>query len=141
MATTMQRPTRRAADAAKWTELFSKAVREGVQVRQTGSGLWIATSGTDRRAAYVVSLHECECPGHANHGYCKHRAMLAWTLGVLTIGAPGPEPPTPAAPAGRLAGLSPAKVVMLKADAMKRHALYGAPLVNVETGEVIADAA
>jgi hypothetical protein len=141
MAMTMQRRTRRPADAAKWMELFGKAVREGVQVRQTGSGLWIATSGTDRQAAYVVSLHECECPGHAYHGYCKHRALLAWTLGVLTIGTPDPEPPTPAAPARRLAGLSPADVVMLKADAMKQHVFHGAPLVNVETGEVIADAA
>lgn len=141
MATTMQRRTRRVADAAKWTDLFSKAVREGVEVRQTGSGLWIASSGTDRQAAYVVSLHACECPGHEYHGYCKHRALLAWTLGVLTIGAPDPEPPTPAAPAGRLTALTPAEVVMLKADAMKQHALHGAPLVNVETGEVLAAAA
>lgn len=141
MATVMQRRTRRVADDAKWTELFSKAVREGVQVRQTGSGLWIATSGTDRQAAYVVNLHACECPGHEYHGYCKHRALLAWTLGALTIGAPDPEPPTPAAPAARLAGLTPADVVMLKADAMKRYALHGAALVNVETGEVIAEVA
>jgi hypothetical protein len=134
----MQRRTRRPADATKWTELFSKAVREGVQVRQTGSGLWIATSGTDRQAAYVVSLHECECPGHEYHGYCKHRAMLAWTLGVLTFSTPDPEPPTPAAPAGRLTN---AEVIALKADAMKRHCLHGDPLVNPLTGEVIADAA
>jgi len=77
--------TRRVADGAKWAELFGKAVREEVEVRQTGSGLWIATSGTDRTAAYVVSLPECECPGHTYHGYCKHRAMLAWTPGVLTL--------------------------------------------------------
>ncbi len=107
VATTMQR-TRRPADTAKWAGLFGKAVREGVEVRQTGSGAWIATSGTDRRAAYVVNLGECECPGHTYHGYCKHRAMLAWTLGVLVLGgdtsperAPDPEPPTPAAPAYR----------------------------------------
>ena len=140
---TMMR-TRRTADAAKWAELFGKAVREGVEVRQTGSGLWIATSGTDRTAAYVVELRECECPGHTYHGFCEHRALLAWTLGVLTLGrdtGPDPELPTPAAPAGRAAGLSPAKVVMLKADAMTRHPLSGTPLVNVDMGEVIADAA
>jgi hypothetical protein len=143
MATTIQGRTRRAADAAKWTELFGKAVREGVQVRQTGAGLWIATSGTDRRAAYVLSLHECECPGHAYHGYCKHRALLAWTLGVLTFGAPDPEPPTPAAPAARRNpfNLSDRQMVAAKADAMKQHVFHGAPLVSVETGEVIADAA
>src|SRR5215211_3088345 len=85
------------ATPAKWSELFGKAVREGVAVRQTGAGMWIATSASDARAAYVVSLGECECRGHEFHGYCKHRALLAWTLGVLTLGAP--EPPTPAAPA------------------------------------------
>jgi hypothetical protein len=83
---------------AKWQELFAKAVREGVQVRQLGSGQWVATSGTDNAKAYAVSLHACECPGHEYHGRCKHRAALAFRLGVLTIGL-DPEPPTPAAPA------------------------------------------
>ncbi|HEV2108520.1 MAG TPA: hypothetical protein VGR16_09690, partial [Thermomicrobiales bacterium] len=116
------------ATPAKWTELFSKAVRETVNVRQLGSGAWIATSGTDRRSAYVVSLDECECPGHEYHGYCKHRAMLAWTLGVLTIGAPEPEPPTPAAPAARRTpfNLSDAEMVAAKADAMRQHIYHGA---------------
>ena len=147
MATTMQR-TRRPADGAKWAELFGKAVREGVEVRQTGSGLWIATSGTDRTAAYVVELRECECPGHTYHGYCKHRAMLAWTLGVLTLGGdagPEPEPPTPAAPAMAVRrnpfNLSDAEMVAAKADAMRQHIYHGAPLVSPVTGEVIAQAA
>ena len=105
------------ATPAKWTQLFEKAVREGVAVRQTGAGFWIATSGTDARKAYVVSLGECECPGHEYHNYCKHRAMLAWTLGVLTLGAP--EPPTPAAPAVAPArratfGLSPEELAVLR---------------------------
>jgi hypothetical protein len=129
------------ATPAKWTQLFEKAVREAVTVRQLGSGAWIATSGTDHTKAYAVSLGECECPGHEYHGYCKHRAMLAWTLGVLSIGAPEPDP-EPTAPTGRptgpLGGLSQADVIALKADAMRRHALYGDPLVSFETGEIIA---
>ncbi|MDQ3539474.1 MAG: hypothetical protein M3440_02200 [Chloroflexota bacterium] len=146
--TTMMR-TRRTADGAKWAELFGKAVREGVEVRQTGSGLWIATSGTDRTAAYVVSLPECECPGHTYHGHCKHRAMLAWTLGVLTLGGdagPDPEPPTPAAPAGAVArraafGMIDRELVAAKADAMRQHLYHGAPLISPVTGKVIAQAA
>ena len=146
MATMMR--TRRTADGAKWAELFGKAVLEEVEVRQTGSGLWVATSGTDRTAAYVVSLPECECPGHTYHGHCKHRAMLAWTLGVLTLAgdaAPDPEPPTPAAPAGagcgRAAALTAAQVVALKGDAMRQHIYHGGPLSHPLTGEVIAEAA
>jgi hypothetical protein len=104
-------------------ERWQQALLASAQLRQTGSGLWIATSGTDGRTAYVVSLHECECPGHEYHGYCKHRALLAWTIGVLTIGAPDPEPPTPVAPAGRLSGSASAHVVALETDAMKRHPL------------------
>lgn len=65
---------------ATWQELFAKAVREQVTVRQLGSGQWVATSGTDARKAYAVSLGACECPGHEYHGYCKHRAMLAFSL-------------------------------------------------------------
>ena len=129
------------ATPAKWTELFGKAVREGVAVRQTGAGFWVATSGTDTRKAYVVSLGECECPGHEYHGYCKHRAMLAWTLGVLTLGAP--EPPTPAAsavaPPRRMTfGLSPEELIALRGQAARLHAERGEPLVDVETGELIA---
>ena len=148
MATTTMRP-RRTADAAKWAELFGKAVREGVEVRQTGSGLWIATSGTDRQAAYVVSLAECKCPGDTYHGYCKHRALLAWTLGVLTLAgnsSPDPEPPTPAGPAvvpSRRAafGITDRELVAAKADAMRQHLYHGAPLVSPTTGEIIAKAA
>ncbi|HEV2123845.1 MAG TPA: hypothetical protein VGW38_13860 [Chloroflexota bacterium] len=128
------------ATPAKWTAMFEKAVREGVAVRQLGSGAWIATSGSDGRKAYAVSLGECECPGHEYHGYCKHRAMLAWTLGVLTIGTPEPEPAIPAAPPARRNpfNLSDREMVAAKADALRQHAMYGAPLVNVETGEFIA---
>ncbi len=34
-------------------------------------------------------------------------------------------------------GLSVAAVISLKADAMRRHVLYGDALVNVTTGEII----
>jgi len=136
-------------DGVTWSELFGKVVREGVEVRQTGSGLWVATSGTDRTAAYVVELAECECPGHTNHGYCKHRAMLAWTLGVLTLAgpdaSPDPEPPTPTAPAVAVRrnpfNLSDAEMVAAKADAMRQHLYHGAPLISPMTGEIIAEAA
>lgn len=89
---TMQRPPRTAPPVAKWHQMFQKAVREGVQVRQLGSGMWVATSASDPRVAYAVSLSECECRGHEYHGYCKHRAMLAFLQGVLSIETPSAPP-------------------------------------------------
>ncbi len=96
MATTMQRTTRQATPAM-WQRMLRKALDEGIAVRQlAGSGAWIATSGTDPNGAYLVSLSECECPGHEYGGYCKHRAKLAHHLGRLTLRGPEPEPDPPA---------------------------------------------
>jgi len=98
MATTMipQWP----ATPARWQAALGRAIAEGVQVRQlAGSGLWLATSGTDAGTAYALAVtgdvaHGCECPAAA-HGdpVCKHRAAFYHTVGVLD-----PEPPTLAAP-------------------------------------------
>lgn len=93
MASTMIRKT---VTTATWQRMLAKAMAEGVTVRQlTGSGAWVATSGTDTDAAYEVSLFGCSCKGHDFHGYCKHRAALAFKLGRLTP-APDPTPPAPA---------------------------------------------
>jgi len=43
-----------------------------------------------------------------------------------------------AAPPSLVAGLSDADVIGLKADAARRHYLYGEALVNIHTGELIA---
>lgn len=140
MTATITRQPRKPADTAKWAEMLAKADREGVEVRQTGSGVWIATSGSDDRAAYVVSPWGCECPGHTYGGYCKHRAKLGKVLGFLVF--EDPEPPTPAAPARRNPfGMSDAEMVAAKADTMRAHVMYGYPLVDAYTGELIADAA
>ena len=87
-------------------------------------------------------------PGHTYRGDCKPRAMLAWTLGVLTLAGdahPDPEPPTPAAPAGvparRAFGMTDRELVAAKTDAMRQHIYHGAPLISPVTGEVLADAA
>ncbi len=112
-------------------------------VRQlAGCGAWVAASGTDADAAYVVSLRVCECPACAwGDPVCKHRAALAAKLGCLS-GEPEPDPPAPAAPAvakRRMTfGLAPAELVLLKGQAMRRHVVHGEPLMDVETGEVIA---
>jgi hypothetical protein len=98
MATTMQRTTRQATPAT-WQRMLRKALEEGIAVRQlAGSGAWVATSGTDPHAAYLVSLSECECPGHEYGGSRKHRAKLARHLGWLTLRGPEPDPPAPAVP-------------------------------------------
>ena len=97
MATTMQR-TRRHATPQRWQQALKRAFAEGVQVRQlAGSGAWVAASGSDATAAYLVTGTECECQA-AEFGdpVCKHRAAYWNAQGVLDL---DPEPPTPAAPA------------------------------------------
>jgi hypothetical protein len=59
---------RRASTPERWQAALVRARKEGVEVRQlVGSGGWIATSGTDRRAAYELDVtggivHGCACP-------------------------------------------------------------------------------
>jgi|GEM_PF-3147597 len=92
----------RQATPARWQAALGRALADGVQVRQlAGSGLWLATSGTDAGTAYALAVtgdvaHGCECPA-AQHGdpVCKHRAAFYFTAGLLD---PDPGPGAPAAP-------------------------------------------
>ena len=85
-----QEMTRRASTPERWQAALARARKEGVEVRQlVGSGGWIATSGTDRRAAYELDVtsgvvHGCACPAalHDDPG-CKHRAAYWGALGVV----------------------------------------------------------
>lgn len=82
---------------ARWQKALKRALEQGVDVRQLAtSGVWVATSGTDSTAAYVVTESDCECRA-AQEGdrVCKHRALLRHVLGLLPL---DPDP-TPAAPA------------------------------------------
>ncbi len=98
MATTQTRKPM-VATPARWQTALRRAVAEGVQVRQlAGSGAWIATSGSDVTAAYLVSANGCECQaGEYGDPVCKHRAAYWHALGRLDL---EPElaavaPPTP----------------------------------------------
>lgn len=78
---------------ARWQKAVRRAVNEGIEVRQLqGSGLWIATSGSDRAVAYELEItgavaHGCSCLAGLNDDeVCKHRA--AW---YLLVGALSPE--------------------------------------------------
>jgi hypothetical protein len=71
---------------------------EGVQVRQlSGSGQWIATSGTRSGVAYETDGDTCTCEAAmlGSDPICKHRAAYWFTQGVLDVD-PEPEPPAPA---------------------------------------------
>src|SRR5918992_5911040 len=85
---------------ARWQKALRRALEQGVDVRQLAtSGVWIATSGTDATAAYVVTPTDCECRAAAEGDVCcKHRALLRHVLGDLPLD-PEPAPPAPAAPA------------------------------------------
>jgi hypothetical protein len=84
----------------RWQKALRRALAEGVEVRQLATtGVWIATSGTNPEAAYVVTTHDCECRAAAEGDVCcKHRALLRHALGDLPL-EPDPEPEPPAAAA------------------------------------------
>ncbi len=111
--------------------LAAQAERAGVRILiDHSTGAHIATSATDATACYTVSVDGgCTCRGYTYWSRCQHHSLLLAQLGLL----PDQDPP-PAM--GH--GLSDTELVFLKADAMKRHALYGEPLVNPVTGETIA---
>ncbi len=92
MNTATTRPARRATHE-RWQAALRRALAEGIQVRQlAGSGAWIATSGTDAAAAYLVSGNGCECQaGEYGDPVCKHRAAYWHVLGSLDL---EPEPAT-----------------------------------------------
>ncbi len=96
------RPVRRATPE-RWQAALQRALDEGIQVRQlAGSGAWIATSGSDTAAAYLVSAQGCECQA-SEYGdpVCKHRAAYWHAVGALDLepkpaAAPVVAAPTPA---------------------------------------------
>jgi len=91
----------RRATPERWAKAAARAIAEGIEVRRVNaSGMWVASSGTDARTAYVLEILNgvvvsCSCPA-GTHGdpCCKHAARF-----YLDAGALDPEPPTPAAPA------------------------------------------
>ena len=86
----VEETTRRASTPRRWQAALTRARKEGVEVRQlVGSGGWIATSGTDRRAAYELDVtggvvHGCACPAALHDDpVCKHRAAYWVALGIV----------------------------------------------------------
>lgn len=118
-----------------WARMLAKAQAEGVEVRQLGSGMWITTSGTNADAAYAVNLHECECPGHAYHGYCKHRAALATKLGHLKVIEESRDHAAPSTPARKRAQRHTS---VQMAGSRNRHAERGDDVDDMEDGALAA---
>ena len=93
----------RANTPARWQAALGRALAERVEVRQlAGSGAWVATSGSDRNAAYELAVtgnvaHGCGCLAGLNDDpVCKHRALFYHLAGALDLDS---EPPATAAPA------------------------------------------
>lgn len=81
---------RRESTAERWQAALARARKEGVEVRQlVGSGGWIATSGTNGRAAYELAVtsgivHGCTCEAASyDDPVCKHRAAYWMSMGVV----------------------------------------------------------
>ena len=91
--------TARTASPERWARAVTRAVAEGVQVRQiNASGAWVATSGTQVNVAYLLEIvggvvRSCSCPaGEFGDPCCKHAAAYYLATGMLD-----PEPPAPKA--------------------------------------------
>ena len=80
--------------AARGTAAQERGERQGVQVRQLGCGVWVATSGTDPGAAYVVTAAGCECrAGSEGDPVREHRAAFRVRVGVCPLcGGAGADP-------------------------------------------------
>jgi hypothetical protein len=81
---------RRESTPERWQAALARARKEGIEVRQlVGSGGWIATSGTNPRAAYELAVtsgivHGCACLAALHEDpVCKHRAAYWVALGVV----------------------------------------------------------
>ena len=95
----------RQASPERWQAALTRALAEGVTVRQVNAnGMWVASSGTDATMAYLLEVtggivHSCTCPAGQYHDpICKHRARWYFDAGLLELDDPEPEPPAPAAP-------------------------------------------
>ncbi len=92
--------------ADRWQTALERAMRNGVQVLQvSGTGAWVATSGS-RHVAYQVDARHCECEAALLGGdeVCQHRAMFRYLSGQLALAEPGPAPES--APSGAAAPAS-----------------------------------
>ena len=86
----MESPARqRQSTHQRWQQAVARARKEGVEARQlVGSGGWIATSGTDQRAAYELAVtsgivHDCACLAALHDDpVCKHRAAYWIAMGI-----------------------------------------------------------
>jgi hypothetical protein len=111
----------------------AQAEREGVRILvDHRTGQHVATSASDASRCYHVTPAGCTCKGWTFLGRCKHHSLLLAELGRI----PDLEPESPSR--GASWQLIDADLVALKADAARRHYLYGEALVNVHTGELIA---
>jgi hypothetical protein len=91
----LQTFTRRQATPQRWQAALRRALSDGVQLRQlSGSGAWIATSGSREDVAYEVDGETCTCEAALLGGdpVCRHRALYWFMAGVLD---PEPDPPAP----------------------------------------------
>jgi hypothetical protein len=84
------RMPRRESTPERWQAALPERGKKASKcVSWSGSGGWIATSGTDHRAAYELEVtggvvHGCACPAALHDDpVCKHRAAYWVALGVV----------------------------------------------------------
>jgi len=133
METTTRRPNQDTPE--RWQTALRRASAQGVTVRQIQCGAWVATSGTDSEAAYLVTSHGCECAaGVALDPVCKHRAALREMLGTLAL-------ETPEAPAVEVeAEMTPAEWAAFWDSLFAQYpAIAPGPVTSMSAFAIVAD--
>ena len=128
----------RPATPADLHRLAKQAHDKGVTLLQEClTGAWFATSASRPGEIHRLTGFSCSCEGFAYNARCMHHSLLLERLGWLPeLPDDEPEPP---APATRMTfGLSPEELVLLRGQAARHHAEGRGPLVDAETGELIA---
>ena len=128
---------RRPATPADLHRLAAQARAKGVTLLQEcAPGAWFATSASQPGQIHRLTGFSCDCEGFAYNDRCMHHSLLLERLGWLP-GLPDDEPPP--VPAARMRfGLSDEELAVLRGQAARLHAEGRGPLVDAETGEVLA---
>ena len=101
------------------------------------TGAWFATSASRPGEIHRLTGFSCICKGFTSTARCMHHALLLERLGWLPE-SPDDEPEPPAPPRRMTFGLTADELVVLRGPAARVHSEGRGPLVDGESGEILA---
>lgn len=78
----------------KWQEMLRKAYKEGLTMQQIQDDRYLVSSSRgDKYYNVVITGKRAVCNCLSQHAYCKHRALVLNSLGLLEAQNPNPALP------------------------------------------------